>query len=392
MSFQGLPNEVWGVVLKFAFIDIEKSLETLKTSLVVRATSWQLMKFIDTYVLLGMKCLDMDDCARIPAHLLPLFKGICYLEQLALPQINDATLCLMPWVNHLWIRNDKDDYYADHSDDDDDYSSKECSLLTANGIICLTNLERLSIHEANINQASCLSTLKSLKELDLWFNTAVNDKELGDLFTVTRLCLWEDRKITGECFTQNKMPLLKHLIIGGNSSNLSRNAIEYIAPRLETLHVWECKVIKAPQLEQMINLKELHLMRTENHQYNDAIAKLTSLTSIQLWSMDILDWALCELKQLTTLNLSHCDLITPSTLVYLSNTLIEAQIAYCPHILAQDLLCCTKLKSFSYTRMGEASPSDLQAFRTLAVRGVEWVGEEYDDCAWRLYFLFLPRG
>lgn len=377
MSFIGIPNELWCIILKYAFPDVATSIKTLKASVIRRTTCKQVLDFIDRFLFRDIKCFDMDEGGDehtlIPTTILPLFKGLKELSQLDLPQITDETLCLMPWIEELVIRND---IQCDVWDGD----TEQRIILTGGGLGCLTNLQSLCIHEPTVDQAHSMSKLINLQGLDLWFNGSVDDKELGLFPGLTYLHLYEDTKITGECFSseENKMPLLKALVISSGSI-LEFRYLKDLAPRLQTLHLWDHNPVTPDLLELMTNLKELHLIRTR-HDYSEALKKLTSLVNLSLMSVyaftDITDDVLSNLNQLKTLKISHNDLITSNTIVSLSHSLTHLVLAYTNRIRPRDVPCCENLKFFCYTGDGPDSLEDKEAYETLHNRGVKWDVEE----------------
>lgn len=371
MSLCELPNELWCIIFKMAFPDIETNIETLKASFIVRATSFRFLECVGLYLFSDIRCLEMDECRAIPCSSLPLFTGMSKLCQLELPQINDETLCLMPWINELNIRNDRHYMY---DDEDDDGHSHSKSILTENGLSGVTNLEILSIHEPTRDQVKAMPMLLKLAALDLWFNQSVCDKELPLFESLTSLHLYEDRMITGVCFSENKMPCLKKLVIGGTSSLLMKH-LDHLAPQLEVLGLWDCNVVSSSTLTQMSNLKELTLMRITND-YNEAIRSLTDLCTLTLGSVNLGDDTLMHLTVLTSLNLAHTNKITSKSLAHLAANLTDLRVSYCRRISPPDLLCCTHLKAFSYVSPRDATALDIEAFRVLVDRGVKWSNKD----------------
>ena len=378
MSFITLPNELWCIILEYAFPDVATSIETLKASVIRRTICKQFLEFIDLFLFRDIKYLDMDEgeCEHelIPVTILPLFKGLKQLSQLYLPQITDKTLSLMPWIEELEIRNDEQ---HDHGY----LSPLNRVLLTGSGLGCLTNLQSLSVHELTIDQAHSMSKLVNLNELDLWFNESVDDKQLCLFPSLTYLHLYDDTKITGECFSsvENKMPLLRTLVV--SSGNVLKSIyIEDLAPRLHTLHLWDCNVVTPDLLGQMTNLTELHLVRTKRD-YGETLKKLTSLINLSLMGMGaITDEVFSNLSQLETLKVTHNKIITPNTILHLSHSLTHLSLAYTPGIRPRDVLCCTKLKSFSYASKELDCIADKEAYETIRNRGVKW--NEVDENWW----------
>lgn len=369
MSLCELPNELWCIIFKMAFPDIETNIETLKASFRVRATSFRFLECVDLYLFSDIRCLEMANSSAIPCSSLPLFTGMSKLCQLDMPQINDETLCLMPWINELNIRND---ILSMYDDDDDDGHSKP--LLTENGLSGVTSLEILSIHEPTRDQVKAMPMLVNLTTLDLWFNRSVCDKELPLFESLANLHLYEDRMITGVCFSDNKMPCLKKLVISGTSSLVTKH-LDHLAPQLEVLVLWDCNVISSSTLKQMSNLKELTLMRTTND-YNEAIRSLTDLRTLRLGGVNLGDDTLMHLTGLTSLDLAHTNSITSKSLAHLATNLTDLRVSYCRRILPPDLLCCTHLKAFSYVSPRDATALDIEAFRVLVDRGVKWSNKD----------------
>lgn len=368
-----LPNEIWCIILKFAFPRIETDIETLKASFKVRATSVDFLECVNRYLLGDVKSLAMIDREFvIPSSSLPLFTGVTKLCQLELPQLNDETLACMPWIKELDVRNDILNLYEDEEDCPSKVTLTEC------GLSSLTSLEILSIHEPTINQVHALSTLVNLNSLDLWFNHSVCDKELPRLSSLTHLQLHHDRLIDGVCFTENKMPRLKRLIISGTSSNLAMCYLDHLAPQLEMLALWDCNVMVPSTLKRMTNLKELALIRTKVD-YNEGIESLISLRGMTLCDVDLRDQTFMHLTRLSDLCIAHSDTITPKSLAYLAASLKSISLIECPLITPSDLLCCTELREFKYIADRDATIRDLEALRVLLDRGAVCINDTDND-------------
>lgn len=373
MDSSMIPNEIWCIILKHVFRDINYSIESMKMMFAMKTTSTAFLGFINSWIVDDIKLLEMDYSMCIPTHLLSSFKKVTVLSQLHLPQLNDSTVCRMPWLKDLAIRNDDLEWHVS-CDAEDGFQHNR---LTEKGVELLTNLVALSIHEPTIQQVQCLSTLSSLQKLDLWFNNTVNDEHLGLLPSLTRLHLYQDGHINGDCFCSKKMPLLKKLVIGGHTSSLALKGLQCIASRLEVLSLWDCNVITADLLQQMTLLKKLKLVRTQTDSYNDVIRKLTGLTKLELLAtVYVNDDVLSDLTQLKSLSVMNCNLITPRGISYVSKSLTHLSIQFSSTILLSDLLYCTKLQSLQYTQYASLNPSELAAKEVLLHRGIKWQEDE----------------
>lgn len=328
----------------------------MKAIFMVRATSVRFLECVNLYLLSCIKHIQMEQSESIPSFCLPLFTGLNSLSQMTLPQTNDETLSLMPWIKDLIIQKDfnvLDDCFRD------------LPPLTESGLHGLTNLVSLSIQEPTKNQVKCLSKLVNLEKLDIRFNKCVSDKELPFLTSLTYLHLYNDRKFKGVCFTQ--MPHLKNLALSG-ASKLVIEDTNPLVIKLESLSLWYCGVISPSTIMRMTNLKQLQVEDTRGNY--ETIKSLTSLTSLILTSVDLDDDTLMHLTQLCSLELSYVHKITSKTIAHLSPSLRKLSVVHCASILPSDFLYCTNLTQLYHVSNKTTTAQDVETFKLLADRGV----------------------
>lgn len=170
----------------------------------------------------------------------------------------------------------------------------------------LTNLEVLNLERASIRDITPLSKLNKLRNLDF----------LSNLKNLKVLLLKDDRHLSDISPIKN-LTNLKYLSLEGSlpdiSSLSSLKNLEYLNLGLEDYWGdsldWKWK-LDIDCLKGLDNLKELHLNRTEIHDYSS----LKGLTNLKLLSLNRscigsnLNESIKELKNLDTLELKSCNL------------------------------------------------------------------------------------
>lgn len=186
--------------------------------------------------------------------------------------------------------------------------SLECQYEISNFDILekLTNLEVLNLERASIRDITPLSKLNKLRNLDF----------LSNLKNLKVLLLKDDRHLSDISPIKN-LTNLKYLSLEGSlpdiSSLSSLKNLEYLNLGLEDYWGdsldWKWK-LDIDCLKGLDNLKELHLNRTEIHDYSS----LKGLTNLKLLSLNRscigsnLNESIKELKNLDTLELKSCNL------------------------------------------------------------------------------------